>query len=52
MQPPEMTTLQGLGHKIIHHILGGAPSDLNFLHVDPVSDEEVTNIDVPSTFTT
>ncbi len=29
MQPPEMTTLQGLGHKISHHILGGAPFDLN-----------------------
>ncbi len=52
MQPPEMTTLQGLGHKISHHMLGGAPFDLNFLHVDPVSDEEVTNIDVPSSFTT
>jgi hypothetical protein len=51
-QPPEMTTLQGLGNKISNHILGGAPLDLNFLHVDPVSDEEVMNIDVPSTFTT
>jgi hypothetical protein len=51
-QPPEMTTLQGLGHKISHHILGGAPFDLNFLHVDPVIDEKVMNIDVPSTFTT
>jgi hypothetical protein len=47
-----MTTLQGLGHKISNHILGGEPLDLTFLHVDPVSDEEVTHIDVPSTFTT
>ncbi len=52
MQPPEMTTLQGLGHENSHHILGGAPFDLNFLCVDPVSDEEVMNIDVLSTFTT
>jgi hypothetical protein len=47
-----MTTLQGLGHKNSHHILGGAPFDLNFLDVDPISDEEVTNIDVSSMFTT
>jgi len=51
-QSPEMTSLKGLSHEISHHFLGGAPFELNLLHVDPVSNEEISNIDVPSPLTT
>ncbi len=47
-----MTSLKGLSHEISHHFLGGAPFDLNLLHVDPVSNEEISNIDVPGPLTT
>ena len=47
-----MTFLKGLSHEISHHFLGGVPFDLNLLHVDPVSNKEILNIDVPSTLTT
>jgi hypothetical protein len=30
-----MTPLKRLGHEISHHFLGGAPLDLNLLHIDP-----------------
>ncbi len=47
-----MTSLKGLSHEISHHFPSGAPFDLNLLHVDPVSNEEMLNIDVPGPLTT
>jgi hypothetical protein len=47
-----MTSLKGLSNEISHHFLGGAPFNLNLLHVDPVSNEKISSIDMPSLLTT
>jgi hypothetical protein len=47
-----MTFLHGFSHEISHHFLGGAPFDLNLLHVNPVGDEEISNVNVPSPLVT
>jgi hypothetical protein len=41
-----MTPLKRLSHEISHHFLGGAPLDFNLLHINPVCNEEESNVNV------
>jgi len=45
-QSPEVTALQRLGYEISHNILCGTPLDAYFLHVHPIRNEEVSNVDL------
>jgi hypothetical protein len=46
-QIPEVTALQGLGHKISNHLLGGTTINADILHVHPICDEEVLDVGMP-----
>jgi hypothetical protein len=50
-QSLEMTALQWLTHKISHHVLCRTPLNAHFLHVDPICDEEVPDVNVPCPLT-
>ncbi len=49
---PEMTALDWLCHEISDHLLHGAPFDGQLLHIHLISDEEITNVNMPCTFPT
>ena len=51
-QMPEMTTLDWLCHEISNHLFRRAPFNGQFLHIHLISDEELSNVDMPHTFLT
>jgi hypothetical protein len=38
--------LEGSGHKVSEHVTRGTPNDRDFLLLDSIGDEEITDIDV------
>jgi hypothetical protein len=49
---PKKVALQLLGKEIRQHLLGGTIHDIETLDLEPVFDEEVSNVNVPRIGTT
>jgi hypothetical protein len=43
----EVTSLQRFCHKISNHLLGGTPPNADLLHVHPICDKKVSDVNMP-----
>ncbi len=46
-QISEVTSLQRFHHKVSNHLLGGTPTNADLLHVHPICDKKVSDVNMP-----